>query len=99
MKMKAKRWFQEAERFVRSYTEGMRESEFSRLFDRDAVRAFDVVTREHDREKEPEDEFWRFLHRVRIFFLGLSFKLSPPRRLLFAICIVLGPCRPVWHRS
>jgi hypothetical protein len=90
MKMKAKRWFQEAERFVRSYTEGMRESEFSRLFDRDAVRAFDVVTREHDREKEPEDEFWRFLHRVRIFFLGLSFKLSPPRRLLFAICIVLA---------
>jgi hypothetical protein len=88
--MNAKEWFQEAERFVRSYTEGMRESEFSRLFDRDAVRAFDVVTREHDRAKEPEDDFWRFLHRVRIFFLGLSFKLSPPRRLLFAICVVLA---------
>lgn len=88
--MKAKEWFQEAERFVRSYTEGMRESEFSRLFDRDAVRAFDVVTREHNRAKEPEDDFQRFLHRVRIFFLGLSFKLSPPRRLLFAICIVLA---------
>ena len=88
--MKAKQWFQEAERFVRSYTDGMRESEFSRLFDRDAVRAFDVVTREHEREQEPEGDFWRFLHRVRIFFLGLSFKLSPPRRLLFAICIVLA---------
>ena len=88
--MKAKQWFREAERVVRSYTEGMRESEFGRLFDRDAVRAFDVVTREHDREKEPEDQFWRFLHRVRIFFLGLSFKLSPPRRLLFAICVVLA---------
>jgi len=88
--MKAKQWFREAERFVRSYTDGMRESEFSRLFDRDAVRAFDVVTREHDREQEPEDDFWRFLHRVRIFFLGLSFKLSPPRRLLFAICVVLA---------
>ena len=88
--MKAKQWFQEAERFVRSYTHGMRESEFSRLFDRDAVRAFDVVTREHDREEEPEDYFWRFLHRVKIFFLGLSFRLSPPRRLLFAICVVLA---------
>jgi len=88
--MKAKQWFQEAERFVRSYTDGMRESEFSRLFDRDAVRAFDVVTREHEREQEPEGDFWRFLHRVRIFFLGLSFKLSPPRRLLFAICVVLA---------
>jgi len=88
--MRAKKWFQEAERFVRSYTEGMRESDFGRLFERDAVRAFDVVTREHDRAKEPEDDFWRFLHRVRIFFLGLSFKLSPPRRLLFAICIALA---------
>jgi hypothetical protein len=88
--MRAQQWFREAERFVRSYTEGMRESDFSRLFDRDAVRAFDVVTREHDREQEPEDGFWRFLHRARIFFLGLSFKLSPPRRLLFAICIVLA---------
>jgi hypothetical protein len=88
--MKAKEWFREAERFVRSYTEGMRESEFGHLFDRDAVRAFDVVTREHDRAQEPENDFWRFLHRVRIFFLGLSFKLSPPRRLLFAICAVLA---------
>lgn len=88
--MKARRWFKEAERFVRSYTEGMRESDFGRLFDRDAVRAYDVVTREHDRDEEPEDQFWRFLHRVKIFFLGLSFKLSPPRRLLFAICIVLA---------
>ena len=88
--MKAKQWFQEAERFVRSYTDGMRESEFSRLFDRDAVRAFDVVTREHDGEQEPEDDLRRFLHRIRIFFLGLSFKLSPPRRLLFAICVVLA---------
>jgi len=90
MKMRAQQWFQEAERFVRSYTEGMRESEFGRLFDRDAARAFDVVTREHEREREPETDFWRFLHRVRIFFLGLSFRLSPPRRLLFAICIVLA---------
>lgn len=75
---------------MRSYTAGMRESDFGRLFDRDAVRAFDVVTREHEREHEPEGDFWRFLHRARIFFLGLSFKLSPPRRLLFAICVVLA---------
>jgi sigma-B regulation protein RsbU (phosphoserine phosphatase) len=90
MTMQAKRWFRDAEQFVRSYTKGMGESEFSRLFDRDAVRAFDVITREHDREQEPEKGFWRFLYRARIFFLGLSFKLSPPRRLLFAICIVLA---------
>jgi serine phosphatase RsbU (regulator of sigma subunit) len=68
----------------------MRESEFQRLFDRDAARAYDVVTREHGSETEPEDAFWRFLYRVRIFFLGLSYRLSPPRRLLFVICIVLA---------
>jgi len=88
--MKSKDWFNKAEQFVRSYTEGMRESDFQRLFDRDAARAYDVVTREHGSETEPEDKFWRFLYRVRIFFLGLSYRLSPPRRLLFAICVVLA---------
>jgi len=88
--MKSKDWFSKAEQFVRSYTEGMRESDFQRLFDRDAARAYDVVTREHGSEAEPKDKFWRFLYRVRIFFLGLSYRLSPPRRLLFAICIVLA---------
>ncbi len=88
--MKAKERFRNAERFVRSYTEGMRESELGRLFDRDAARAYDVLTREYGGGEEPESAFWRFLHRVRIFFLGISFKLSPPRRLLFAVCIVLG---------
>ena len=54
--MRAKQWFKEAERFVRSYTEGMRESEFSRLFDRDAMRAFDVVTREHDADRSARNQ-------------------------------------------
>ena len=88
--MRAKERFRSAERFVRSYTEGMRESELGRLFDRDAARAYDVLTREYGGGEEPESRFWRFLHRARIFFLGISFKLSPPRRLLFAVCIVLG---------
>ena len=88
--MKSKQWFRKAEQFVRSYTKGMRDSEFQRLFDRDAARAYDVVTREHGSETEPEDKFWRFLYRVRIFFLGLSYRLSPPRRLLFVICVVFA---------
>lgn len=83
-------WFRRTERFVRSYTEGMGKSEFHRLFDRDAVTAFEVITREHAGEGEPRGRLRRWLHRVRIVFLGLSFKLSPARRLLFAICIVLA---------
>ena len=88
--MKKKHWFREAERFVRSHAKGIDGGEFQRLFDRDAARAYGVVTREHDRESEPKDGFWKFLYRVRIFFLGLAYKLSPPRRLLFVICLVLA---------
>ena len=76
--MKAKQWFKEAERFVRSYMEGMDGGDFQRLFDRDAARAYGVVTREQGGEEEPEGKVWRFFYRVRIFFLGLS--LSCHRR-------------------
>ena len=88
--MKAKQWFNQAEKFVRSYVEGMDGGEFQRLFDRDATRAWGVVTREHAGEEEPEKGFRRFFYRARIFFLGLSFKLSPARRLLFALCVLLA---------
>ncbi len=87
--MKAKEWFTKAEAFVRSYLEGMDGGEFQRLFDRDASRAWGVVTREHAGEEEPAKGLRRLFFRTRIFFLGLSFKLSPARRLLFAICMVL----------
>ena len=85
--MVKKNWFQRIERFVRDYTGGVGAGEMRRMFDRDAVRAFDVVTREHV-EDEPKGQVKRFLYRAKILFLGLSFKLSPPRRVLFGLCIV-----------
>ncbi len=88
--MKTAEWFRRAERYVRSSAEGFRGSEFRRLFDRDAVRAYDVVTREHDRDEEPANRFWRFFYRARILLLELSQKLSPPRRVVFVACIVLA---------
>jgi serine phosphatase RsbU (regulator of sigma subunit) len=88
--MKMGEWFRKAESFVRSHTGGFDGGEFQRLFDRDAVRAYDVVTRDHARDKEPEGRLWRALYRVRILFLGLAYKLSPPRRLLFVVSIVLA---------
>ncbi len=75
---------------MRSSTEGFRGGEFRRLFDRDAVRAYEVVTREHDNDGEPASRFWRFFYRAKILFLGLSYKLSPPRRLVFVACIVFA---------
>ena len=89
MRMTRESWFRRAERFVREYTGGVGARDLQRLFDRDAAHAFGVVTRDQEKA-EPAGGFRRFLYRVRILFLGLSFRLSPPRRVLFGACIVLA---------
>src|SRR6185295_4239192 len=74
--------------FVREYTEGMSGRELQRLFKKDAVQAYSVLTRDQ-LEKEPKGRCSRFVHRIRIVFLGLSYKLTPARRMLFAGAILL----------
>jgi hypothetical protein len=66
----------------------MESRDFKRLFDRDAARAYAVLTREHSQDPEPKRGMGRFLFRAKLAFLGLSYKLSPPRRLLFAASLV-----------
>ncbi|MCU0305919.1 MAG: serine/threonine-protein phosphatase [Thermoanaerobaculales bacterium] len=80
-------WFQRSERFVRDYAGGVGGRDLRRLFDRDAAQAFEIVTREHD-DAAPAGGWRLLLHRTKILFLGLSFRLTPPRRVLFALCIV-----------
>jgi serine phosphatase RsbU (regulator of sigma subunit) len=87
--MSKKNWFQRSESFVRDYAGGVGARDLKRLFDRDASRAFGVVTREQEGE-EPKGDVGRFFYRAKILFLGLSFKLTPPRRVLFGACIVLS---------
>jgi sigma-B regulation protein RsbU (phosphoserine phosphatase) len=74
--------------FFRDYTEGMNSRDLQRLFQRDAANVYAVLTREHARDPEPERGFKRWLHRTRLAFLGLSYKLTPARRLLFAVAIL-----------
>jgi hypothetical protein len=79
--------------FFREYTEGMSTHEVRRLFNRDASRAYDVLTREHRGGPEPKKGLKRLIYRARMAFLGLSYKLSPARRFLFAtsfIALFLG---------
>src|SRR5438270_4749139 len=79
--------------FVREYTAGLSRSEIKRLFERDAASAYSVLTREHAELPEPKGRGKRLLFRTRLAFLGLSYKLTPARRALFAlslICIVLA---------
>ena len=79
----------QARRLVRDYTGEETVGEFKRLFDRDAVEAFEVLSRDHAGD-EPADEFERFVYRVKIFFVGLSSKLSPARRLVFVVALLLA---------
>jgi len=74
--------------FVRDYTDGLNPRDVRRLFDRDAARAYAVLTREHSAVPEPKGGLKRFLFRAKLAFLGLSYKLTPPRRLLFAVSLL-----------
>jgi serine phosphatase RsbU (regulator of sigma subunit) len=85
---RAKKTFDQARDFVREHTQGVAVEDFRRLYDRDAPAAFEVLARDH-RGDEPKDEFDRFLFRIKIFFQGLSSKLSPARRILFFLGLAL----------
>ncbi len=86
--------------FLREYTAGVNTGEVKRLFRRDATSAYSVLTREHAELPQPKPGLKRLLFRVKLAFLGLSYKLTPARRMLFAaslICLVValmsGSCR------
>jgi hypothetical protein len=75
-------------RFYREFTEGVTTSDLRRLFQRDAAHAYRVLTREQDLTKEPVGRIKRFFFRAKVVFLGLSYKLTPARRVLFGVSIV-----------
>lgn len=53
-----------------------------RLFDEDATQAFRALADRYDEAERPKG-FERLFLDARDFFLGVAFKLSPPRRMLF----------------
>jgi sigma-B regulation protein RsbU (phosphoserine phosphatase) len=75
-------------RFYREFTEGVTRGDLRRLFQRDAAHAYRVLTREQDLTKEPAGRIKRFFFRAKVVFLGLSYKLTPARRVLFGVSIV-----------
>ncbi len=74
--------------FVRNYTAGMNSRDLQRLFQRDAANAYAVLTRDHAQEPEPKRGLRRLIHRTRLAFLGLSYKLSPARRMVFVLALL-----------
>ena len=77
-------------RFFREYTAGLRREDFRRLFGLDATEAYEVLTRDQQAEGKPKRGAKGFFRRVRLLFLGISYKLSPARRMLFAAGIVFA---------
>jgi len=75
-------------RFYEEFTAGVTKGELRRLFDRDAAQAYRVLTREQDLSREPSGRLKRLFFRAKVVFLGLSYKLTPARRVLFAVSII-----------
>jgi len=86
---KARRYVQQTRTFFKDYTEGADADQFRRLFDRDVADAYQVLSRDRD-EPEPSDGFSLWMHRAKVLFLGLSYKLQPTRRVIFAISLILA---------
>ena len=90
MQKKAQQYVTQTQDFLREYTAGLNVRDLRRLFDQDAAHAYEVLTRDQDEDSEPEEPGRRFLYRAKVVFLGLSFKLSPARRVLFVLCLVFA---------
>jgi len=78
------------ERFVRDYTSGMEPDDFRHLYRHDARRVFDVLMRDRERPGPEKRGLRRLLFHARLLFLSLSEKLSPRRRLVFALSLLLA---------
>ena len=77
-------------RSLRDYAGGVRPRELPGLWRRDWKRAYGIITRDHPEDEEPRGWFRRWWYRSKTLFAEFTSRLSPPRRLLFAICLVLA---------
>ncbi len=95
---KAQQYVTQTQDFLREYTQGLNVRDLRRLFDQDAAHAYKILSRDRDEASEPDEPGRRFLYRTKVVFLGLSYKLSPARRVLFVLSLVfalLGLLNPV----
>ncbi len=72
------------EGFVRDFAGGVRGEDLHRLFERDALRAFAVLSQDEAAGRPLPSGPLGWLRRAQLVFLGFAYRLSPARRLLFA---------------
>jgi phosphoserine phosphatase RsbU/P len=77
--------------FYNVYTRGFSAEEFQRLFTRDTRDAYRYFSRGIDRHELQRVPWWkRPVVFLRGFFLAVTLKMSPARRVLFALSLVAG---------
>ncbi len=87
---KAQQYVTQTQDFLREYTQGLNVRDLRRLFDQDAAHAYKILSRDRDEASEPAEPGRRFLYRAKVVFLGLSYKLTPARRVLFVLSLVFA---------
>ncbi len=87
--MKPQRYIDQTRSFVREYTAGLNVRDLRRLFDQEAVQAYKVLARDRE-DEEPEGGFKQFVHRIKVVFLGVSSRLTPARRMIFAASLIFA---------
>ena len=85
---KSSKYLREARGFVRHYTAGLNVRDLKRMFGEDASKAYRVLSRDQDAPPNDGDGVRGFLRRTKILFIGISRKLSPARRLIFAASVL-----------
>jgi hypothetical protein len=80
----------QAGKTVRRFSGGLRTRDLPGLWRQDWKRSYAILMREHEEEALPKSWFGRGWFRIKTLFLEFSYKLSPARRLLFVICVVLA---------
>ena len=75
--------------FFETYTRGLTKADLERLFTRDTLEAYKFFSRNIDFD-ELKKQPWhrRMLGRARLLFLAFTLKLTPARRLIYAIALL-----------
>lgn len=78
-----------ASEFFGEYTADLSADDVQRLFTRDTAEAYRFFARGIDREAlQRMSPIKRWLVHARMFFLAFAMRLSPPRRVLYAVALV-----------
>jgi sigma-B regulation protein RsbU (phosphoserine phosphatase) len=77
--------------FFDNYTKDLKAGDLQRLFTRDAREAYEFFARGIDRTGVEKMRWhWRLWSHVRLFFMAFTMRLSPARRMLYAVALVFS---------